>query len=1851
MRFNDIRVAGELLKFFPAFLLMLSFYQASKVSASNAIPDFAFPQEVKESTDSLLEVSLKEGNQLMTLRSALNLCIADNILKDSETARGDIVLFDSIAKSLSGAYRSLGFLIEAEILKEEYASNSGVYDQRNLPLDSPYPDDPQEWSGDMFKTRILELVKEATTGMESLPDLSISEISPLIEDTNSALKIGLNVPQFIAFEGIRLLKSFISENNSTIIPFYPEEEKSSIEGQCETAVKAILASLIDNLSKNNSYIEALAYIEYSKLMPMYDREQFLNQAIVYLKDTEGEGLILYELWNDFGNDNTRYYNLIKSYLTSFPKSYNNERLRYALSLMTQERIEVEFPRTALPAVPIKGSASLSNLNKGYLLVYHLEKNQVDAYDGLILKKFTGRAVPIHSIELKCSDTVPFQTGKDVELPGLSAGLYVVIPSKTRTLSKGWNKATSNANYSTIRVSDISILSQNSSNEKDSGKVYVVKGKNQQPVGGAIVTYYSGSSKRPKGRLITNKDGWVNIPEGYYRLEATWGRSVAKSEAGFNYYPSYNNIRRNATILTDLSIYRPGDTVRYVVVGWTQDNVSNSILTNTKIEITLRDANYQESGKQTLILNKEGRAVGEFVIPQGKLLGTYTLIANYPDYPGYGGGSANIEIEDYRLPAFLVTLEQKQNKKPGMLSFSGCANTYAGMPVTDAKVSIKIEYVPWRWAGINFRGNSSYFETTFTNSNGDFEINLPLNNLEESVFSHGRYTIKATVTSQSGETCESTALTFYLGKEDDIRPFIKDKTKLCGDSVLFHVPVYDMAGMPQKVVTDYKIINLNDTAIRLSGKFVSPTLTLPCELLKSGKYSFEFKTENSAKSVSTESVLWRETDSVIPFPTPLWIPENLYTYKENDEYVEVKFGAMPNEWILYVLSEGEKILSSEWISPQDSLIVKAIPVRNVYNSTLFINLCGMYDLHSETARIRIEPSSRLDKMSVKAQSFRDKISSGDKEEWTFDFSIDDKNAENVNVFAVMTDKALNAIHDFRWVFDITLPDVYSKVNIRAPFYGSGITYKNFSSIAKYPRYIYPVPGWQTYGYPIISSGWLSRGGIIEYKSMAVMNAKSESAAGKITADASDEVAMESLQEDSGVEEEGEAIELRPIEMPLAFFKPNLKTNEKGEVTVKFEVPNFNTTWQLQIAGYNEKLQCASLVLDATASKPVMVKSNLPQFLRTGDKASISATLYNNSEELLPVNGKIEIIDAISGNVLATYNFDEEELAPSSNRVVNLRYDVPDDLSSIAVRAYALSGNYSDGEQGIIPILPSSMPVTDAVTFYLDLNEDKFELKLPKVNKNANVTLRYCDNPLWEVLLALPGLTYEGNGSSLSIAGWLYGTLTASDIIGSNPDIAQGLSDIINSADTTMAKGNLDKNQSLKIVPLQETPWVNEASAETARIKSLSKYLDKESTDAQLAMKWNELKRLQQSDGGWSWFEGFKSSPYITSEIIRLMAYLNKYRLLGVDDLKMVHKAVKYYDGYLKAKIKKDKNLDVISTMNYLYSRDMLNETSDNAMMALAAECRDSIVNQWKHWNIGEKAMGALVLIGNDNYKEDVFTICKSLKEFIGKRTPITQEALLLELFEKMEPSGEAVAKIREILFLKKETQDWGVNPSNAGIIHALVETSPKEVYIGTNPIITIDGESVSLPNNMSLTGNFTININAKKVSGKKLLIERTPGLPAWGGIVSQYIAPIKEIKKTKVDYLSIEKQIFKEGDDGTTRKVDTFEKGDKITVVLNIDCRKDMDYVVITDSRAACLQPDIQESGLTWIDGLLAYREVRSDKTSFFIENLPAGKYVISYDCHADREGEYSLGIAETQSLYSPTQVSHTSGNVLKVRGM
>lgn len=759
----------------------------------------------------------------------------------------------------------------------------------------------------------------------------------------------------------------------------------------------------------------------------------------------------------------------------------------------------------------------------------------------------------------------------------------------------------------------------------------------------------------------------------------------------------------------------------------------------------------------------------------------------------------------------------------------------------------------------------------------------------------------------------------------------------------------------------------------------------------------------------------------------------------------------------------------------------------------------------------------------------------------------------------------------------------------------------------------------------------------------------------------------MEQLGGVEKE----RLRPVDMPLAFFMPDLVADSEGVVNIEFETPDFNTTWQFQIIGYTDRLLTAGLIKDAVASKPVMVQSNHPRYLRTGDKAYISALLFNNSDKRMAIDGEIVIFNPMTGETILSHQSAQTEVDASGNTLVTVEFTVPSDLSAIGIKAYARGGNFSDGEQDIIPVLPSSTPVTESTQFYVGRDETSVSVKLPKFKKDANVTLKYCDNPVWECVMALPSISTPESENILSLMKALYGNSMAMNIAGKYPEVRQGIEKALKAkeeGDPEVLVSNLEKDKALKSVALENTPWVNNASSETLRMSQLGTLLDKENGEKSVFSLMDKVKSLRNDDGGWSWCKGMKSSLFMTQQVLSHFGMMKQSGCLPENTDKIVKDAIRYcdreiYDDYLKS----DKNFSTISMLEYLYIRSFFEAgNGPSGFGTLKANALKKISEDWKQFGIRDKATAAMLMSRSKGYERVAPVILESLRQFASKSkskgwwfdnlssvnmwSKLATTTRALEAYSEVEPMAEAVDGLRQWLVLQKETEDWGSNPYTVEVINAILSSGTEWTGGGKAPEITIGGKRIDLPAGSALSGIITVSLPVSEVSGKAVSVTKGSAGPAWGGVVSQYVSPIKDVKGADCENLSIDKKIYivEESESGVSVKESSVKVGDRVRVTMTVTCDKDMNYVALIDERSACLEPEIQTSGYANTDGLWSYREVRDTRTSFFIPFLPKGVNVISYDCYVDREGEYALGMASVQSQYSPLQVAHSTGRVIVV---
>ncbi len=1876
-----------------AFLFFCMNVNAQKKTALTDIPDFAFPENVEKASASVLNKAVDSGNGVEAMKALVQLIAARNLISpDSFVA--NVGLVDSVAARLSQPYPLLCGLLKARMYTEFYRANQYEYDGRILPLDS-FPEDPRSWSKGHFARKVYELVDSAVAGAGNYLDAPLNLFSKILTNVKEGEANGLTIYDFMMYNGAGSL-GFIENyghSGEAVIPFFGKsvEPVSTSAFDCGALRKRIIDDVVLAREKTGDRLAlAVAVTMASDLLDYEKRYSFLSGWLDKFSGSEAEGRILVSMCQplSFSNQNEKeciyVYNEMKSWIEKFPLSQFSKSVRSQMEKLESRSVALTVERFSLPGKSVKGKLTIENQKTAYVLIYKIPENIV------VMNSFNNKISPsgmklVETIRVEADGAIPFRVEKTFESKGLPSGHYLFIPSDVPRLPADWRRTVRSWN-SMVSVTDIAVFSVYNGKDSDSGLIYVVDAATQSPVRNASVSVYDDTGKKLITSGLTDASGSFKAPKGFNRVIAKRGNSVASMYSDVQYDPNRNqDVRETVSVLTDLPIYRPGDKIGFAAVAWRYESHKNSLITNRELTFVLTDSNGNPVDTVSAQTDGAGRCSGSFSLPEGGLLGNWRIRATLKNAKR-PAGSAYFEVADYKTPTFLVELDSESqvvSENSDSVRFKGRIITYSGMPLGDSEVSYVVRWQPW-WHFWNMDAQPASFEGVVrADSDGAFSITLPVASLRKTYYEHGIFSIVATATSPGGETQSSNSRRFSLVKGLEVRPDIDPKTKVVADSVKFNVPVVDMLGNPTVSTVDYTVSERVSGKLIMKGAFESPSLIIPAEALPSGDYEFCFTLPSDTLKTKASTVVFRTDDKKVPARIPVWIPEREVICGVGEKVVVKAGSGFDGGWILFTLSDEKGIISREWRLSGGDLLDFEITSPDSDNR-IFASFTGMHDFNQMTEIVTLIPESQVRKLDVEVISFRDRISAGDKEDWKFRFSENGKPVAGLAALAVMNNKALNAIVPNRWSF--------------APGNGFWSYTTYISGISNHPMSVFGsfsktkgiislpqcVPSWETYGQQLAgftrSRLFMGSRAMKREMGMAVMNDADDGMVvmeqvenqmmmkSMATAEPKMDLAENEVETVAGTggADSGQDIPLRPVDLPLAFFMPSLTSDSDGVVTLSFITPDFNTTWQTQVLGYTNDLLTASLIRDAVASKPVMVQTNMPRFVRTGDRASVSALLFNNTPENLSLEGDIEIFDPVSGKVIASSHESATIVAPSRNKVISVEFDVPANVSSLAVRAYARSGNSADGEQDDFPVLPSSTPVVESTSFYLGQGTADYEVRLPKFRKDASLMLKYCSNPLWECVLALPSLSDPDSRNLISLLRGLYADCMASGLMRKYPEIRNGVMAMAESP--VQLESSLAEDQKFKTVELGNTPWVNNAASETMRMRSLSRLSDDKMVETTVDRIVTDILGLQNVDGGWGWCPEMKSSEFMTMKALSTFGDLKRYGYLPASLSRSVLRGIDYCDRKILEDARKaGANFSYLGMTDYLYIRSYFNAGDGPAGFGgLKEKALEKIASSWQEMTLEGKSRAAMLLWreggrrGSGKRYAACRDILESLTQFASKNPAkgwwfdsnpsLSAAAMVLSAFAEIDPGNVAVDGIRQWLLLQKETQDWGAHSETVAVVQALVSSGPDWTPTSL-PEISVGGKPLELPSAGMPVGMVSVPLDPAVMSGVKLNISKNSDVPAWGGMISQYVLPIKDVKNEKCENLKIEKQIIlisQDVDREKARKTTRFHVGDLVRVVLTVTCDKEMDYVALIDERGACLEPVDQLSGYALVDGVPVYRETRDSRTSLFISTLAKGVNVFSYDCRIDRKGDYSTGIATVQSQYSPLQTAHSSGMMLRV---
>lgn len=1868
---------------------------------SSGAPDFAYPEKVEAAALKDIDSALKRGDGPATVNAMVRLGLAKAAVS-SDSLPAILAQIDALAsgKDVDVVTGSVLKLLQARIYTAIYDEDAFRINRRAT-LAGVSAGDYRLWSKDNFLAKIKALTSEALANRQAMLDTPLETYRGVVDYERDALTFYPTLYDFAAYQAIGCLEPFsdymgIFNSRLAVAPMDMSLYPLRRPGTVSPDVLAIYHNLAEGRGDEAPAILArrnqIAYIlprlfaspgmeqpggawgkpsdssrEYEAYMTAYRECESSPYAIELLlpldndQMTDGEKNALYRLTGQFIADNPAYFNL------NAVKNLHNG--------LGRKDVDVNIPLQGAKGETLKAMVKSRNVGKVTLKLYDVTK-MVDDNDDSYFRLPKTLPAPVQTVGVDFEGEVPFIAEKSVEMTLPEYGLYVVVAS-----FDGQGKP--DRSYPVIACSDLSLGVFTGMGGAEAVTVNAVSGF---PVDGASLLFRPWSRASANVTLPgTTKNGVLPI-EKYKSgtVEPRLGKDIYSPRC--NFYNVAEGITRKSLrgeIFTSLNLYRLGDKVDFGVVVYESENGKNAIAGGQQVTAVLRDANYQEVDTLILTTDSWGRAESSFTLPSDALTGNFSITLS----DGQRSVAARrFMVSDYKLPTFTVEVTGVERPaRPGdSARISGEASTFAGFPVeeADVKVQLSVRYGSWFWSSTS---PVFYEAVAKSDAKGAFAIEIPAEVLASSPAPEGCFIADVAVTSADGETHEAKT-SFNMGKPYNIYANFPDVFSLGSDRKA-EVAVRDFDGDSSDMELEYAIKSV-DTPLYggeatykdvKSGRMHPGDFGTVLSTLPSGVYTVRFTPVDASLAdayVVDRVTVFRPDDKECPVNTLLWLPESDFTADENGE-AEITYGTAVGDAKVFMISSNNdgRIIGHRWLAPArgvDKVKVK-LPSADMQIKVYFYIVSRLHSA-SASATVRSLSSSRA--ISVKTETFRDKVTPGQTETLTFKVRGANGAFPESAVILDMSNKAIDVLSPNPLNF---VPASYWGRGINADGLYFGQTEVSFQGIYNYLKPVnIEVPQFEFYGRGFFQDDALNV--VREHKQMLTTSGMKVRGAAK-SADAKEEYASDAagmvLEENAAMADmdggmtgsggnnafDGEMDNYRPSEIPLSFFRPMLQTDKEGNLEITYTVPDANTTWVLRAMAYNRELLSASDEVQIMASKPLMVSTNAPRFLRTGDKVRLQASVMNATDSAVVAVSLCEILDVATGNVLSTAQH-TDTVGAMGRSVVSVDFEAPAGVQGVIYRVKSTAGLFTDGEQTLLPVIPSEQDVVESEMFYIAPGQDSFSIPLAAVD-NGRAYLKFTENPAWEVVSALPGLRESAINSSIEAASAIFSAAVAEGLMRDYPEIARALRKWRDNPSDSVLTSQLEKNEELKSILLSSTPWVSDALNQTERMQRLVLLLDGRNTARVIDRGVADLAKNVASEGGWSWTSQYPEvSPWCTARVLDMFGDLNRLGWLPENGKlnTMIENALAYYDRVAARDFSKYPKGDYST---YCYTRSKFPSVKQSTAAANVTRATvQRIIAGWKNHSVVTKGVDAIILNAN-GYNATARQILESLRQY-ATVTPekgmwwqqlentsaysmdkVGCTAIILDAFALTDPGNPAIDQIRQWLVLEKTNTDWGNAVITSQVVSSILTSGKKWTVNPAGTAIRIGDKLLTPAKEEYATGAFTEQITDMLSQPATLTIDRQGDYPSFGAVVTMRRVDMDEISAVGCAELKITKRMSvfngREWVPATAFKV-----GDRVKVTLILEADADMDYVVIQDHRAAGLEPVSQLPGSIWSEGLCFYSEPRDSQTNIFVSRMARGTYILDYELFASQGGVFASGAAEVQSQYNPSIAAHSAGATITI---
>ena len=1571
------------------------------------------------------------------------------------------------------------------------------------------------------------------------------------------------------------------------------------------------------------------------------------------------------------------------------------RLRNELQRLTQPRFELSVGSDVMPAGK-PGKIVVSSLCNLKELLLRIERLDVDGCTDLnpmrkedyeqLVKKLVKNDVREYRKQFDPS-LADYEVVRDtIFYDALPVGVYLL----TATTDNGKIEP----KRALLRVSNLRMLWQELPGKRV--RMAVVDALTGQPVGGAKAKLrwhrYGKQDKTETMTMDANGEAvykYDNEKPDYVWPFATGDRAMR--ESNYNSYFSYSpseKTQRMINLYTDRSLYRPGQTVH--VAAMVYDNIRHADMTTVaeeKLTLILRDANYKEISRKELTTDEYGVASAGFDLPSSGLTGQFSIYS-----PGKAGGSVSFSVEEYKRPTFKVEFDRVEHEYAvgDTIEVKGHALSLAGVPVQGARVKVTCNRRPAFWWYRDTSGglSATLADSLITDDDGCFIVKLPLTlpeTTEKRPSRYYRFDLLAEVTDVAGET-----------RSGETSVPLSDR------------PTAFSSSLPTKSLRDnlrtltFNYVNNAGTPIEGQVKYrFDDGKEMTCKANEATDISKTVGALNPGKHMLT-AVCGTDTlkESIILFTyedrrpvveTHDWFYQSATQFPTDGKPVYIQIGSSdPDQHIFYSIIAGNKVVESGQIKQSDALTTRKFFYKEEYGDGIVLTYTWIKNDVVYEHRARIEKPLPDKRLLMKWTTFRDKLKPGQQEQWTLNITTPDGKPARAQMMAVLYDKSLDMIKSHSWAFS---PWLYRQVP-DADWRSMGTSYLSLSGNQYYRALRVESLSLSHFDESLFSYYYRSRyrrneidalGAAMPMvmESRAVL-AKKEVAANyeEMTSDEESATDRETSEgkptDDQGTK--GDGVQMRENLAETAFFYPDLLTDGKGNVAIRFTLPESVTTWKFMGLAHDKAMNYGQLGGETVAQKTVMVQPNVPRFVRAGDKAQISTRIFNTSEQTVSGTACLQLLDPETEQVLATV---ENPFTVEAKKTGSATFDV-----DMAALADAISGNpllicrimaegdgYSDGEQHYLPVMPDKEPVTN--TFAITQHEPEttsvdLNALLPVRDKTSKLTIEYTNHPVWLLIQALPtmAITRDDNAVSLSMA--YYSNSIANYLLHLSPSIKETIGQWqLETGKETSLMSNLQKNESLKNLLLNETPWVLEAENEAEQKRLLMNYFDESAVSQRLETYLKKLKKLQNGDGSFSWWPGMRGSVWMTAEVCQQLIRLNVMLGKQDDTEKLISKGMLFLADEIKLEVKELKKIQKRSkvkwprpselAIDYLYTCAMDGRQMSGSQQADIDYLVGLLEKQTTEFSIYGKARSALIFakFGKAQkaveYLESIrqytvytkemgryFDTPKALYSWRDYRIP--SQVAAIEALKALAPGDKpTISEMQRWLLQEKRTQAWDTPINSVNAVYAFLEGEMDKLQTGELSTLSIDGQTIDMPKATAGLGYIKTTLPAD--DAQTLTVEKTSEGTSWGAVYAQFMQTSTEVEDASTG-LSVTREIRRQVD-GQWKAVgegETLHVGDRVKVHITIQADRDYDFVQLIDKRAACLEPVNQLSGYHWP----YYCSPRDNTTNYYFDQLAKGKHVVETEYHIDRAGRYQTGTCTVQCAYSPEFSAREKAKVINV---